>query len=69
MSDSLGIGGRGPVYGTTLLWPVLLATAICMVVIGRSSVTGTLERLGLAICVAWLVLLAGSLTPGQEPIL
>ncbi|MBB5867668.1 hypothetical protein F4553_001047 [Allocatelliglobosispora scoriae] len=41
--------------GVAVAWPVLVATAACMVFVGRSGVTGVLERLGLLACVAWML--------------
>jgi hypothetical protein len=43
-------------------WPVLLATAIGIVAVGRGSFTALLERIGLAACIGWLVAIAAVLT-------
>jgi hypothetical protein len=39
-------------------WPLLLATAACMLVLGRGLATGLFERLGILACLAWIVAVA-----------
>ncbi|GIH02420.1 hypothetical protein Rhe02_04870 [Rhizocola hellebori] len=36
-------------------WPVLLGTGASMVVLGRGLATGLLERMALAVCLAWII--------------
>jgi hypothetical protein len=36
-------------------WPLLVGTAVAIAAVGRSALTGWLERLGLLACVAWLI--------------
>jgi hypothetical protein len=45
-------------------WPVMLGTAIGIAAIGRGPLTALLERLGLAVCVGWLVSVAAILRRG-----
>jgi hypothetical protein len=50
-------------------WPLLIATAISILAIGRSPITGALERAGLTICLLWIVTTATTLTlptPGSH---
>ncbi|WP_051366658.1 DUF998 domain-containing protein [Hamadaea tsunoensis] len=48
-------------------WPLLVGTAVAIAAVGRSSLTGWLERLGLLACVAWLIAAAlGRAIPAQD---
>lgn len=39
-------------------WPLLIATAAGILAVGRGTFTGLTERLGLAVCVGWLLAVA-----------
>jgi hypothetical protein len=41
-------------------WPLLLATAACMLTLGRGPATGVFERLGILACLAWIVATAAT---------
>ncbi len=47
--------------GVAIAWPLLLATAVSILALGRGLSTGLLERAAIAACLAWIV--AASLTP------
>jgi hypothetical protein len=46
-------------WAVALAWPVLVTTAVGILVVGRGAFTGLLERIGLAACIGWLVVVAG----------
>jgi hypothetical protein len=47
-------------------WPVMLGTAIGIAAVGRGALTALLERLGLAVCVGWLVAIAAVLRVARQ---
>lgn len=53
--QSAGGTRRLSVVALAIGWPLLLGTAISILATGRDVVTGTLERLGLAVCLLWII--------------
>jgi hypothetical protein len=62
-SSRFSAPGSGRMRSASLIavavgWPLLLATAVGIAVVGRSAYTGSVERLSLAVCLVWLVTVA-----------
>lgn len=55
----MGVLSRISRYAVAVGWPLLVATAVGLAAVGHSVFTGTAERLGLAVCLVWLIAVAG----------
>lgn len=49
---------RVSLVAAALAWPLLIATAFGVAVTGRSVFSGVAERLAIAVCLTWLILIA-----------